>query len=276
LTVAYAIGKVFMEIFFIIRLYTSFKGSSFELSNHTLTESAILIIAISVLWCYTWLSHTDYIYIQWIALSAEIFLTCWLLILFVSKLSKLILMQKTDKQQSIEMSTTKSMPTVSRFNSNQSASSPTLSPLTCPSTDYKASIDLMAGDTDDESRASKPTVAKKVTITSAAEMQSMLSETQQKLIYVITRSIVLSSIAMITTILFSVYAFFYVSSGMNGLFILYILWTLDMTANSICIFLNFKHSKSSYERYCGICHGCIQFLIRRFRHSKLSMIMFVD
>merc|ERR1712187_159702 len=87
-------------------------------------------------------------------------------------------------------------------------------------------------------------------ITSAAEMQQTLTETQNKLIYVITRSIVLSFIAMATTILFSVYAFFYVSFGTDGLFALYILWTLDMATNSVCVYLNFKHSKASYDRYC--------------------------
>merc|ERR1712228_841618 len=124
LTLCYAIGKVFMEMFFVIRLYTSFKGSSMKLSKHTLGESGILIVIISILWCYTWLSDQSNIHIQWIALGAEMFLIIVLSYLFVSRLSKLILMQKTDKQSSIEMSSTKSMPTVSRLPSSPSAMSP--------------------------------------------------------------------------------------------------------------------------------------------------------
>lgn len=275
LTLCYAIGKVFMEIFFVIRLYTSFKGSSFAISKHTLGESGILIVIISVLWCYTWLSDQSNIHIQWIALGAEMFLIVVLSYLFVSRLSKLILMQKTDKQSSIEMSSTKSMPTVSRLPSTPSAMSPSALSVPSQNDGYNESKSSTIGKFSDTDEESHPNANQKVvrrsrpTITTAAEMQMTLSETQNKLIYVITRSIVLSSIAMITTILFSVYAFFYVSFGTNGLFILYILWTVDMTTNSICIYLNFKHSKSSYDRYCGLFHGCIQFLIRRCSAKRI-------
>ena len=269
LTVTYAIGKVFMEMFFVLRVYTSFKGSSMALSKHTLVESGLLIVVIAILWCYTWLTARSNIFIQWIALSAEIFLVCWLLILFVSRLSQLILMQKTDEQSSIEMSKTKSSPTVTRLQLPSSSPSIMSVPDT-PTTDIfnldKSRLDTVGSDTEDESGLNSN---KKHTITSAAEMQQTLSETQQKLIYVITRSIVLSFIAMVSTILFSVYAFFYVSFATNGLFFLYILWTLDMTTNSLCIYLNFKHSKTSYDRYCHVCHGCIQFLIRRCSAKRI-------
>merc|ERR1712228_343382 len=191
--------------------------------EHTLGESGILIVIISILWCYTWLSDQSNIHIQWIALGAEMFLIIVLSYLFVSRLSKLILMQKTDKQSSIEMSSTKSMPTVSRLPSSPSAMSP--SALSVPSANdgcNESKSSTFGSDTDEESHPNanhKVVRSNRPTITTAAEMQMTLSETQNKLIYVITRSIVLSSIAMITTILFSVYAFFmYHLERMDSLF----------------------------------------------------------
>merc|ERR1712228_674526 len=155
-----------------------------------------------------------------------ILLVILLLYLFVSRLSKLVLMQ--------------------RFHSFQRKTSVQSSPST-PS---------------DTSPSTEVYNVQKMT----------LSATQNRLIYVITRTIVLSAVALMTTHLFSVYAFFYVSFGKNGLFILYILWTVDMTTNSICIYLNFKHSKTSYDRYCKFCHGCIQKMIARYSTKKIMGI----
>ena len=88
-------------------------------------------------------------------------------------------------------------------------------------------------------------------------VQKNLSQKQTKLIFVITRCILLSSIALITTLIFGLMAFYYTSFGLH-IFIIYALWSIDMTMNCICLYLNFIFADKLYKKCCRICHGCCQ------------------
>ena len=233
LAVSFSLGKVFLETFFLFRVYHSFKGSTYALSKHVLYECFVLIAVVSFLWCYTWLSSVSMVYISWIALSLEVSLMMIFLFVFVNRLSGLILMQKTDQQASIEMSST--------------AASGSLSPSVVSITDDSRKGSVVNDDDDATDIGGKSDSVKAV--------RSTFSDVQKRLMYLITRTIVLSSIALITTILFSLYAFFYVKFGDDDHLIFYILWTLEMTTNSICLFLSFNFSNDSYKRYvCYVLH----------------------
>mmetsp|Transcript_40801 Transcript_40801/g.65521 ORF Transcript_40801/g.65521 Transcript_40801/m.65521 type:complete len:167 (-) Transcript_40801:46-546(-) len=79
---------------------------------------------------------------------------------------------------------------------------------------------------------------------------------QTKLLFVITRCVILSAFALITTLSFGLYAFYYRSERVN-IYVLYVLWFLDMMINCICLYMNFVFADKLYKKGCKPCHlGC--------------------
>ena len=257
----YSCGKFFLECFFLFRVYTAFKNSSmFALSKktvHILTGS-MFILTFSWLFIFiydanNWLNSYGYL----IIFVFETILVVTLLFLFTKRLSGLILLKHRAHGHKISMET---------------SSVNTQSPMTPSTATYSSTTD----DLSPKNSLSLPTTPKQsVSISPIKEIKTHLSSAQQsKWIRLITRCILLSSISLITTILFGLFAFCYEEFGIH-VFIVYGLWSIDMAANSFCLYLNFAFANDLYNRCCKICHGACQDLVQ-YSTAKKVLKVYVD
>ena len=245
--VAYSFGKFNLEISFVLRVYTVFKGSTFELSKCTVIMLFCSILLVSIFWCLLFISnptedsfHIPY-YSYLIATGCEVIVIITILCLFAQRLAKLFLMQTHEK--SIQISTNKSTESATK----------------------EVDTDTVSGEKDVQSkriRVLSLTGDPRFTRKDVKSVQNDMSEKQTKFILVITRCILLSSIALLTTILFGFIAFYgpYILPHIfyQNVFIIYILWSMDMLMNCICLYLNFIFADKIYNKVCGLCHGYCQ------------------
>merc|ERR1712129_334453 len=77
--------------------------------------------------------------------------------------------------------------------------------------------------------------------------------------------------ALFTSSAFSLFVTYDIAFGQDQhnahIFLFYILWTMDMAINSICLYLNFKFSDGVYKKCCQLCHGQCENLMQ-FRAAK--------
>merc|ERR1719384_566291 len=156
-----------------------------------------------------------------------------ILYLFTKRLIKLMLRQKSER--SVELSSTKSitksiatsasqassiqsMPTLPSTKSIPTSPSIQSMPSTSPrSISVGYSNDMEAKQRQSRTLKRKPT---EYSVSDVKSVQSNLTLKQTKLIFLITRCIILSSFALITTILFGFVLFYYVQFGIH-IFIVY-------------------------------------------------------
>ena len=100
-------------------------------------------------------------------------------------------------------------------------------------------------------------------------VQSMLSREHIKLIFLITRCILLSTIALCTTVLFGCFAFYHTLGARISL--LYGLWSFDMLMNCICLYLSFTFANKIYNKCCSLCHGGCQNMFEFGTATKMLM-----
>jgi len=241
----YILGKAALETFFISRVRDAFQESVLALSKCTYYCLFFVLSVITLMWLLLLIVvdytnsdflNADYNYLV-LGVADAVFVTA-LLVLFVKKLNALVIMQKTEL--SLEMSSR-------QFSSRQ------LSSQTAVSADETNA----EADTTDVKMHHMMTVPRAITVD---DVQQTINARQTKLIYVITRCIVLNSTAFVTTVLFGFLAFYYVQDGTNVYF-LYSGWSLDMLVNSICLFLNFAFAGDMYSKCCGCCHKRCQNLM---------------
>eukprot|EP01083_Nonionella_stella_P096245 270488_1 len=250
--VSYSCGKFCLETFFINRLNNVFGETAFALSKPVTTVLFLCMVLLLCMSCYMFSVdeasilgvHHSIIFIIYGAMESCLVLT--LLWLFVKRLGRLILQRKTETQRNIEMSstqtTTKSLP-------QQSAQSDT-------STQPK--IIRVSSNNEAIIAGSPPPPAACKMDGDGAKAKVTLTRDQSRLIFLITRCILLSTISLATTIIFTLYLFWYMDNG-NGvpIYVLYSLWTIDMWINSVCLYLNFSFANRVYDKYCNRCHkGC--------------------
>mmetsp|Transcript_49427 Transcript_49427/g.82267 ORF Transcript_49427/g.82267 Transcript_49427/m.82267 type:complete len:213 (-) Transcript_49427:40-678(-) len=174
----------------------------------------------------------DYDYL--ILASLDTLLVGVVMILFVRKLSALVVMQKSEclEEMSLQASSQK------RSQANIFAVA-----------EHPAEVEMQP--------VVSPVVRDVVTVRT---VQQNMSSRQTRLIFVMTRCTILNLFAFATTIVFGFFAFIYVRYGTH-LYFLYSAWSLDMLINSICLYLSFAFSTKAYSKCCGQCHKRCQNLM---------------
>jgi len=226
-SVGYIVGKASLETFFILRVYKAFADSAFALSKCTVVVLCVVLSLIAFVWLFLlvidqreWENiDRDYDYLILSSLDA-VFVTV-LLVMFSKRLNALVLMQKSD-----------AMLMMTEMPSQQIQS---------------------AHDPDNDDDEEDPVVPQPSRSQTIAAVQSQLTSSQTKIIFVITRCIILNIVAFLTTIIFGFFAFYYVRYGAH-LYILYSLWSLDMSINLLCLYLNFVFASKWYRRCCFCFH----------------------
>eukprot|EP01083_Nonionella_stella_P167949 565733_1 len=100
-------------------------------------------------------------------------------------------------------------------------------------------------------------------------IKSDLHSNNSSLISLMTKLVLLSSISLITTVIFGVYIFAEVSMKDKLVYIPFALWCIDMCTNSICLFLNFGFSNAIYQKLCTRPHAMTQWVIETIFITKI-------
>ena len=111
------------------------------------------------------------------------------------------------------------------------------------------------------SNISREIASNKTTITM---IKDNMNSRQDKLLFLITRSLILSLIALITTNILVLFIYIfnnYININIPFYWI-YVLWSLDMAINSLCLFLNFSFTTDIYKLFCNKFHNCCQNCIK--------------
>eukprot|EP01083_Nonionella_stella_P145750 457365_1 len=294
--VSYSVGKFCLEIFFLNRLRNAFGATTFRISGLMSGVLYAWIFIIPSFGCYLFAVDEDAsifgaVHSLFIVVYSvmETILVLVLLFLFVKRLSKLVLQQKTDKQRTIELSSAPSSkkPTSSRWESTKKEQSvqsttgslarPTARSVTTlsqaqspsgassPDSGGPAEVDMydvFNKSNKEKSWKSKTSSKREYTASDVKSVKGTLSEDQTKFIFLITRCILLNTIALITTNVFGFYFFWYLGhDDTTPIWVFYSLWTMDMFINCACLYLNFKFSDGAYNTYCSVCHGGCQSLM---------------
>ena len=215
----------------------------------------------SGLCCFCLLSPPEFYWISLIYCVLDIFLVLTMLYLFVKRLRILLLQQRSDAI-SIELSATKS----SAMPSMASVSSETAQSINMSTTPKPGGEDVDGDNGATPTTPSAPSTLKKLkslnSMANIRAVQSTLTKKQSKWIFLITRCILLSGIALITSTAFSLFVFYFVNQGQKmDIFSFYILWTVDMLTNSVCLYLNFTFADKAYKKMCRVCHGGCQGIV---------------
>eukprot|EP01083_Nonionella_stella_P198575 728965_1 len=287
ISVAYSFGKFNLECFFLFRVYTAFRNSTYALSQGVCVSLVVCMLIVSSVWCYMFVGdvYNDqgpyYVYV--LVSLLEMCLIVVLLYLFLKRLSELILRHKldpthrpsTDSQMSKVSSTPSAvspsvddsrkqsipMPSTTATDGNGHVPMPSASPM--PMSSPKPSRSLSSHlSTVTESTPPSTSVDVK-------SFQSQLSRKQTKWIFLMTRCILLSSVALVTTIGFGFLAFYWAQFNTVHIFLVYALWSIDMTTNSVCLYLNFIFANGLYDKACHVCHGLCQNMVERAAAKKM-------
>merc|ERR1719491_1472540 len=131
---AYALGKLCVESFFVLRVFTAFRGSAFALNNLTLCALLLWISVLCVLCGVLFLADARFYAVSLVYAVLDVGLVVALLLLFVRRLAQLLMLQKAEKMsvsRSVEMSTSRTKS--SKIAVSASSPSPSLSPVSSPS-----------------------------------------------------------------------------------------------------------------------------------------------
>eukprot|EP01083_Nonionella_stella_P153733 494296_1 len=263
ISIAYCCGKFSLECFFLFRVYTAFRKSTVYALSTTLCVVLICcMFIVSFMWCFMFLDfglhRVDVPYSMFILVSMlEVLLIVVLLYLFLKRLSGLILRHSLTPVSEPTSTTRKP----SAASTDVKTASPHRSTMALPSHVLKPSIS--------EAPSSTPRKRTATLEVTESEMQSHLSSKQTKWIFLITRCLLLSSIALITTILFGFFAFYSSQFHTIDIFVVYALWSVDMTTNSVCLYLNFIFADTVYNKSCHLCHRLCQKIVEYVAVKKM-------
>jgi len=230
----YALSKLGVQLFFIARLRQTFDGSVFGVPTRTIVLLLLYMFCLNAAWMFQMLFQWNQHYAFAVVSVAEALFCVCLLYLFTIRLQRLLELQEV---------------TCSR----DASSRDTVSAVSSPSS-------LSAASSMDGTFTFAANLRKKSTLT-IHEMNAVrkaLSPKQTRLLFVITRCVILSAVAMMTTLAFGVFTSYYVNRHAGvALYVVYGLWFADMAINSVCVYMNFVFADKAYKRVCGCCHkGC--------------------
>merc|ERR1719491_1442991 len=133
---AYALGKLCVESFFVLRVFTAFRGSAFALNNFTLCALLLWSSVVCALCGVLFLADARFHAVSLVYAVLDVGLVVALMLLFVRRLAQLLMLQKKEIiSWSVEMSTsgTKSSRTGVMSAVSVSSTSPSLSPVSSAS-----------------------------------------------------------------------------------------------------------------------------------------------
>jgi len=227
--ISYIVGKMGVEVFFIVRAHATFKDSTLAVSRSTIWLSFAVTFILTLVWIYVMLNHTYNFNTVITAKATDClilavmdagFMFC-LLLLFTRKLGGLVVMQRRR----------------------------TIAP---PTTQGASNSKASGADTS----------------TAIRSVQQHLDNHQTRLIAVITRAILLTVIAFSTTILVALGIYLVFITSVPEYTVVW-LCSLDVVINSFCLYLNFVFAANLYQKCCGCCHARCQLLMEYHAASRI-------
>ena len=303
-------------MFLLMRLHVSFNRahSLFKVPLSVIISLLIFMIVTAIAWIFglIWrgqiqsdLTNTDSKVYAFI-LSSECIITIILTYLFVSRLTKLIMQHKTAMKH--EVSHIVSCHNISGSYNGSPLSG--LSPAHVPQFSEDPTITSQnpnepqlvkdhsmkprhalqeSGGSVDMTFASdfinhvrQETIHKVSETFNVKYIKNQISkERHRKLIFVITRLLVLSLFAMLTTNMFVLFIFIVNNLLTNvdskiSIYWLYIVWSIDMLINSLCLYLNFYFTTYSYKVCCMLCHNSCQYFVQHCIAKRIYSSVYKD
>eukprot|EP01084_Bolivina_argentea_P207414 353881_1 len=225
IAIGYSFGKLSLELFYVFRVYKAFKYSVFALSKLLLIILICSLIIISFMWCFLfiistinnlkWLASVVPHYLYLIISVAESLMVLCLLYIFSSRLSELLLRYRSSAKSGSKTrsddTTVSSGKLPAKVIHPAASSGNNLHASAAESTTNATSITPRTSATFSNypSTQSSQSISKRQqNVPTIKDMQISITDRQSKWIFLITRCILLSSISLITTIIFIIFAFY--------------------------------------------------------------------
>ena len=252
---AFVCSLLCFNLLMVLRLYKSFKDTSFALSKLSLILISvfllfIIIVDILVLHIYQWGTHINNVLYMVFVISNLIF-GLLLVCLFCYKLCQLALLQRrsTLGAMGMHMSSINSGTSALSSNTSSNPGSPTIG-----SVNSVGSMSSGANSDNESSAVETSETSSRVTFS------RQLSQRQMQLVDVATKYSLLCSIAIIfNNLQFFCYVLFYIEYGLaeNILQLCLLFWyDIVVFVNFYCIWLSFAFAKKNYQTTCKKSHRC--------------------
>eukprot|EP01084_Bolivina_argentea_P039044 72167_1 len=275
--ICYVLGKCCLELVFISRVYNAFKNNIYGLSKIHLYILSIWMSVVSVSWLILMLidnrygNNLHYLYIP--VTTLDVLLTVYILYLFIKRLKNIIiqeaiLMRDGAQRQRLPNKLTP----VPSATPGSAMTSSTPQPNLTLNISEEPKLENAFSNTVNELKKESVNSKRLWPVCCKYDVEDIKSVKQDlksnsSLIFLMTKLTLLSGISLITTTVFGMYLSY--EMFVKETFIVFILWSLDICINSICLFLNFSFSNNVYKMCCNGVHKICQTMMENIFVSKI-------